>query len=127
MLFGDFNSLEQVFMNLISNSADALCDVTGRKRIINVNISQSMATYLNIIIEDNATGINKDVLDKIFEPFFTTKEKGKGTGLGLSIIKNIVIEHSGEISVDSEVGKGTRFLLKLPTVNHPIAVERINI
>jgi signal transduction histidine kinase len=59
-------------------------------------------------------GIEKAVLEKIFEPFFTTKGEGKGTGLGLSISRKIVTQFRGEITVESEVGKGTTFTILLP-------------
>jgi signal transduction histidine kinase len=71
-------------------------------------------------IQDNGSGIPKDVLAKIFDPFFTTKPVGKGTGLGLSISYKIVQEHGGRIDIATEVGVGTVFAIVLPTS----AVER---
>lgn len=69
--------------------------------------------YVEIIIEDNGCGIPKENLERIFEPFFTTKGQ-KGTGLGLSVIWGIIDNHDGSISVESEVGKGTKFIIRLP-------------
>ena len=68
-------------------------------------------------IKDNGTGMPEEVKNKIFEPFYTTKEVGKGTGLGLSITHGIIEKHHGTISIQSEIGKGTMFEIKLPI--HP--------
>ncbi len=69
---------------------------------------------VTISISDTGIGIPGDTLDKIFDPFFTTKVVGEGTGLGLSICHKIAEEHGGTIDVESEIGKGTRFIIKLP-------------
>jgi two-component system NtrC family sensor kinase len=69
---------------------------------------------VDIIVEDTGCGIPKDHLIKIFDPFFTTKPEGKGTGLGLSICHGIVDKLGGRISVSSEVGKGSTFVVTLP-------------
>ena len=70
----------------------------------------------NVIIKfsDTGEGIKKEDLRKVFEPFFTTKPVGQGTGLGMSITYRVIKNHNGEIFVDSEVGKGTTFTIKLP-------------
>jgi two-component system NtrC family sensor kinase len=65
-------------------------------------------------ISDDGCGIAPEHLERIFEPFFTTRAVGKGTGLGLSISYDIIKKHSGEITVESTVGKGTTFTIKLP-------------
>ncbi|MBI3591914.1 MAG: hypothetical protein HY099_00225, partial [Nitrospirae bacterium] len=70
-----------------------------------------------VSISDTGYGIPSENLDKIFEPFYTTKEVGKGTGLGLSIAYDIIKKHNGEITVDSAVGRGTTFIVKIPVVN----------
>jgi len=104
------SKLNQVFMNLIINAAQSIegkGTVTIRTRYED--------GYVVVEISDTGCGIPKENLDKIFDPFFTTKPVGKGTGLGLSIAYNIVAEHDGELSVESEVGRGTTFTVKLPT------------
>ena len=70
--------------------------------------------YIELVVKDTGTGITEENLKKIFDPFFTTKEGSKGTGLGLSIVKHIVLLHRGSISFDSQLGKGSRFVVRLP-------------
>ena len=72
--------------------------------------------HIYVSISDTGCGIPENVLNRIFEPFFTTKDVGKGTGLGLSIAYDIIKKHNGEIKVESEVGKGTTFTVKIPVV-----------
>lgn len=107
--------LNQVFMNIISNAVSAT-QIEGRtpdNRIITIR-SRSGEKHITVEIEDNGVGIPENVRDKIFDPFFTTKGVGEGTGLGLSIVRGIIEEHQGEIHVESEVGKGTKFIISLP-------------
>jgi two-component system NtrC family sensor kinase len=70
--------------------------------------------WIDVSISDTGHGISPEILKKIFEPFFTTKEVGKGTGLGLSITYDIVKKHGGDISVESDPGKGATFTVRLP-------------
>lgn len=101
--------LNQVFMNLLVNGAQAI-EKQGTIRIKTWTGDGSV----NILISDTGSGIPEDKLSKIFDPFFTTKPVGQGTGLGLSIAYDIIKKHKGEISVESEVGKGTIFNIKIP-------------
>jgi len=106
---GNEGKLHQLFLNLLSNSAQA---IEGEGKI------EISTTYSNgdivISIKDNGCGISKDNLAKIFDPFFTTKESGKGTGLGLSIAYGIVKDHCGTMEFISEVGKGTEAVIRFP-------------
>jgi len=111
-VFGFSTRLQQLFINLLINSADAM---DKEENVIKIN-GYERDEQIHIEIIDNGKGINKNHLNKIFEPFFTTKEQGKGTGLGLSISYNIVKEHYGDISVFSEVDKGTKFVIVLPLI-----------
>ncbi len=101
--------LNQVFMNLLVNAAQAI----PQKGEITVE-TEATDTEIIIRISDTGEGIPKEVLSKLFDPFFTTKAAGKGTGLGLSISYGIIKKHKGRIDVESEVGKGTTFTIRLP-------------
>lgn len=107
--------LNQVFMNLLSNAVSAT-RVEGRlsnDRLIKIRSLLEKDSVV-IEVEDNGVGIEPAIIDKIFDPFFTTKPVGEGTGLGLSIVKGIIEEHRGRIEVQSEVNKGTKFIIHLP-------------
>lgn len=108
-LWGELDKLQQVFLNIISNAIDAMPD-GGTLKIV----AERKEKNITIKISDTGIGIKKEHLNRIFEPFFTTKGYGRGTGLGLSISYQIVKEHNGDITVDSEVGKGTTFTITLP-------------
>ncbi|HMS33057.1 MAG TPA: ATP-binding protein [Ignavibacteria bacterium] len=105
----DSSQIEEVISNIITNAIQAI-PKTGT-----INVS-SFSEDNNVIIEisDNGNGIAKENLSKVFLPFFSSKEYGKGTGLGLAIAKRVIIEHYGEILVESKVGKGTKFSLVFP-------------
>ena len=101
--------LNQVFMNILVNAAHAI----EKKGMITVKTWYDSGD-IYVSISDTGAGIPEDKIGRIFEPFFTTKEVGKGTGLGLSIAYDIIKKHKGEIMVESEVGKGTLFTIKIP-------------
>jgi len=102
--------LNQVFLNLLVNAAHALGETRGE---ITVQTEQQGDQVL-VKISDTGCRMTAEVQRRIFEPFFTTKEVGKGTGLGLSISYDIIKKHGGEITVESEVGRGTTFTVRLP-------------
>ena len=104
--------LNQVFMNLLVNAAQAIED-RGEIRIVTRKV-QEPREGVEVVIEDTGKGMTPEVMKKIFEPFFTTKPVGKGTGLGLHVSYKIVKAHKGEISVESRPGQGTRFTVFLP-------------
>ena len=101
--------LNQVYLNLLINSKQAIKD----KGEIRITTSQKGGN-VKIEFKDNGNGIPKDKLKKIFDPGYTTKGVGVGTGLGLSIVYQIIQDHKGTISVESEVGKGTTFTIIFP-------------
>jgi signal transduction histidine kinase len=101
--------INQVFMNLIANAVQAI-EGEGKIRIV----TECYGDCVRIRIRDTGPGMPADVREKIFDPFFTTKKAGEGTGLGLSICNRIVRRHSGTLSVESEPGNGTEFIVTLP-------------
>lgn len=108
-IFADEVQMSQVLVNLITNAVYAMPE--GGK--INV-ITRSKGQNVSLIVKDTGSGIRAEVKDKIFEPFFTTKPVGQGTGLGLSVVQGIVDSHKGHVLVNSTVGKGTTFEIRLP-------------
>lgn len=127
---GDKNELEQVLINLVVNAGHAMPN-GGNLSIFaeNLYISEEMSrinhyagvgNYIVITVEDTGMGMPPEILERIFEPFFTTKDIGKGTGLGLSMVLGTIKHHKGFINVDSEVGKGSKFKVFLPSVNQEV-------
>jgi signal transduction histidine kinase len=109
-VYGIRGQLEQVFVNLLTNACHSLPAQGGSIRIAARPLDEEM---IEIVITDSGVGIPAEDLENIFEPFMTTKPEGQGTGLGLSIVRNILVNHNAEIDVESEVGKGTTFTLKM--------------
>jgi signal transduction histidine kinase len=108
---GHAGQINQVFMNLLTNAAQALA---GRE---NANITiqtKGDPNGVEVKITDDGPGIPADVLPRIWDPFFTTKDVGEGTGLGLSIVHELVERHGGTIEAETKLGEGTTFTVKLP-------------
>jgi two-component system, NtrC family, sensor kinase len=116
--------LNQVWMNLLMNAAQAIGGGPGEVRI-ETGVKDNMVF---VKISDTGSGIKPEDLGKIFEPFFTTKPVGVGTGLGLSISYGIITNHGGTITVASTPGQGTTFttLIPLAAPPRPIAVPAVS-
>lgn len=115
-LLGEFN---QVVLNMITNAAHAIADVvgegSGNKGKITISTSKIDSDWAEVRISDTGSGIPLDAQARIFDPFFTTKEVGRGTGQGLAISHNVVVEnHKGQLNFETEIGKGTTFIIRLP-------------
>ena len=110
----DFHQFQQVFINILDNAQHALSEIEGEKKLTIATASDG--EKISISFKDNGPGIPHDVRARIFEPFFTTKEQGKGTGLGLSIAYGIVKKHYGELMIETEVGRGTNFIIEVPVI-----------
>ena len=108
-IIADPVQLNQVLVNLVVN---ALQSMSGAGRI--TVQTQFYDHNVCLVVEDTGPGMNKEVLDKIFVPFFTMKDIGHGTGLGLPVVHGIVTAHGGSINVESKIGRGTRFEIRLP-------------
>lgn len=111
--------LNQVFLNIIINAAQAIAESCGDEEEISNTIiirTRNEKDWVKITISDTGPGIPNEIRNRIFDPFFTTKEVGKGTGQGLAIAYSVVVDkHHGRITCDSELGKGTCFTILLPT------------
>jgi signal transduction histidine kinase len=128
--FGDIPSIEcwvadlnQVFLNLLVNAAHAIKDAigegAGQRGTIRVS-TRLDGDWVDIRFADSGTGIPEGVRERIFEQFFTTKPVGRGTGLGLAIARSVVVEkHGGTLSFETELGKGTTFIVRLPIAGAP--------
>jgi signal transduction histidine kinase len=107
--------MNQVLLNLIVNAAHALGARNSMQKGRIMVSTQRRGGFVDIVVEDDGSGMSEAVRERIFDPFFTTKAVGKGTGQGLAICRDVVVtKHSGKISVDTWEGKGTTFLIRLP-------------
>jgi len=116
---GDPTHLQTLFLNLITNALDAMPKggvLTIQTQQVLPPPSSKDRRWLEISMTDTGIGITEESKKRIFEPFFTTKKMGEGTGLGLAICEKIIKEHSGRIDIESEVGKGSTFLISLPVL-----------
>jgi signal transduction histidine kinase len=114
-VLGDPEQLEQVFLNLSVNAVQAV-EPTGTVILSTSTVSDDATVgtdRVEAVVEDTGPGIHPDDLPRLFEPFFTTKGPG-GNGLGLAISREIILSHQGEIRVESEPGRGARFIVSLP-------------
>jgi signal transduction histidine kinase len=126
----DAEQVRQMLVNLVQNGIDAIESNGARgdksadksagyvgehvgEVVVSAGLSESRDLAV-LRVKDTGCGMPPDVLKEIFTPFYTTKQLGKGTGMGLSIVYGVVKMHAGDISVDSEVGKGTSFLVRIP-------------
>jgi signal transduction histidine kinase len=127
LIAGNQTQLHQVIVNIIINAVDAMegegaVTISLNRILAHDDYLQQFpqitdAHYCKIEISDTGHGMTQNTMERIFEPFYTTKEVGKGTGLGLSTVHSIIKQHHGEITVTSQLGKGTIFTILLP--EHP--------
>ncbi len=132
LVYGDSGMIEQVIMNLAVNARDAMprggtltigvspVDITDP--YVQTHPESRLGSFVTLRVSDTGTGMDPATMARIFEPFFTTKEVGKGTGLGLATVYGIVKQHEGWIQVNSELGKGSTFIVFLPATAEPATV-----
>lgn len=116
-VMGDSTHLQTVFLNLITNALDAMPQggtLTIQTHLVSDGEHSDSRAWVSATLSDTGTGITEESKKRIFEPFFTTKKVGEGTGLGLAICNQIVKEHGGKLSFQSQVGKGSTFEVLLP-------------
>jgi PAS domain S-box-containing protein len=118
----DASRLGQVFLNLLMNAAQAIPEGNTAAHRITVRVRRDISGRVAVDVSDTGAGIPPDVMARIFDPFFTTKPVGTGTGLGLSICHGIITGMGGEITVHSELGRGTTFTVLLSAVSSEPAV-----
>jgi len=123
VIYGNLMRLEQVVLNVLSNARHALnkkFPEHHQDKILQISVEPAEINgraWLQIVFRDQGCGIPAENFDKIFNPFFTTKEAGVGTGLGLSVSNEIVVEHGGQIDIESDVGQFTRVVLRFPAMD----------
>ncbi len=131
LVMADPTQIHQVLMNLCTNAAQAMEEKEGTLAVEMTEVEPERSLreqypdlkdskYLKVRVSDTGAGIDPSVVGSIFEPYFTTKEPGSGTGLGLSVAHGIIKAHGGEITVESELGKGSTFTVYLPALKRQI-------
>ncbi len=124
-VIADSNQIHQIIMNLCTNAGHAMEDNGGTLTVALTQVrlpaghpdltdDMEPGSYLELVVADSGGGIDPAIQARIFEPFFTTKPQGKGTGMGLAMVYGIVLDHEGNVLVDSQPGQGTRFRILLP-------------
>jgi signal transduction histidine kinase len=112
-IMGNANQVQQVLMNIMINAQQAM---DGKPGLVKISTREIQGERIEIRVIDTGPGISEEIRSKLFEPFFTTKSAGKGTGLGLSVSYGIIKDHGGDITVESEAGKGSAFVITLPVI-----------
>jgi len=136
-VIADSTQMHQIIMNLCTNAYHAMMGKGGvltvrldtqkvGARLLNASDKIQKGTYVRLIISDTGHGMDKRTMERIFEPFFTKKEVGSGTGLGLSVVHGIVSSNNGAIVVESELGKGSTFLIYFPQHSEHYTEEKDN-
>jgi signal transduction histidine kinase len=119
-VWGNSGKLQQVFLNLLLNARDAMPNggrLTVRTAAADTENGEALA---RVTVSDTGSGIAPEHLQRIYDPFFTTKGPKSGTGLGLAVSYGIIQEHSGNMNVESVVGRGTTFHIELPLSRKPL-------
>ena len=108
LIEGNENRLKQVVLNLIKNAIESMYN--GGTVLVEMRVNSG--SLIELSITDEGSGMTSETIENLFQPFYTTKTTG--TGLGLPFVKKVIEEHDGEIVVESELNKGTRFSVQLP-------------
>jgi two-component system, cell cycle sensor histidine kinase and response regulator CckA len=135
LIEGDYNHLQQVFMNLCINARDAMAKsgvLSVETKVVKISNTipekpREFPTgdYIQVTVSDTGTGMTEEIKQHIFEPFFTTKDNSKGTGLGLSIVYGIIQSHKGFIVVDSKINEGAKFKLHFPVSENQVKIPKL--
>jgi hypothetical protein len=122
-VLADPTQLFRVFLNIMTNSVQAMEEAGGVLKVQLKTSESSDKQFVDILISDTGSGIEKSIIDRIYEPFFTTKELGKGSGMGLSVAHGVISGLGGELNVESTVGEGTTFFVRLPLIVSGVEFE----
>ncbi len=133
-ILADPVQINQIIMKLCINASHAMEQTSGNltiivEKVILDDVSAKkhpdlrIGKYIKVVVGDTGPGIDPEIIDRIFDPYFTTKGVGKGSGMGLAVVHSIVKNHSGAITVDSTVGKGTKFSMFFPLLTEKPIVE----
>ena len=130
MILMDPNQFHQIMINICNNAIFAMnekgiLEITVSNESINENelVGLKSGKYQKLVISDTGSGMSQRIIDKIFDPFFTTKGVGEGTGMGLSVVHGIIENNIGKIFVESELGKGSKFIIYFPICDKKIEIE----
>jgi PAS domain S-box-containing protein len=133
VVVADATEMHQVIMNLGTNAGHAMKAKGGKLEYIleHVQLNPAQADvlslapghFVHLVARDTGCGMNRETVEKIFEPFFTTKAPGRGTGLGLTLVQKIITRSAGQVSVESELDKGTAFHIYLPYSREPVVAD----
>jgi two-component system NtrC family sensor kinase len=120
--------MQQVVFNLVNNGCQSMHDpgtITIETALVDEESPALSAPrrWFELRIRDTGSGIPPEIIESIFEPFFTTKEEGQGTGLGLSMSQSVIQKFGGEIRVESQIGLGSEFTVRLPRLERPVHLE----
>lgn len=124
VLSGDPSALQQIVMNLVTNASDAIRDAEIDGGVIQVNARSEDGLFV-LEVTDNGPGIPEKIRERIFEPLFTTKGESRGTGLGLYVISSLVGDAGGRLEVDTEIGQGSTFRVRIPNALQPLGSESV--
>jgi len=123
-IFADAHQMQQILLNLTTNAEQAMLGAHGRGSMVIRTWHDPEHNIVAMEVTDDGPGLPAEIRSRVFEPFFTTKEPGQGTGLGLTVAYNIVREHGGHIKVESQVGRGARFVVEIPVSGMPLSPAR---
>lgn len=135
IIMGNEAQVQQILMNLCTNASQSMersggvlsisiIDQVFTRESVPDNFNLNLGNYVKIEVSDTGVGIPPDSIDSIFDPYFSTKDVGEGTGLGLATVHGIVKRYSGDIKVESELGKGAVFTIYLPARNKALDIEK---
>ncbi len=123
-LLGDKEEIETVFQNLLTNSCEAFKEIQDNRKKLVVIKSTVVENKMLINYKDNAVGMTNEVQNHLFDPFYTTNDAGQQTCLGMSIAYNIINKHNGSITVESEIGMGSKFVITFPIKKEEILMVK---